>query len=61
MFSVNEIVEATGGKLIQGNLRNKLAGISTDSRKLNNRDAFLALRGNNFDGHDFIFPALNKS
>ncbi|MDP2044442.1 MAG: UDP-N-acetylmuramoyl-tripeptide--D-alanyl-D-alanine ligase, partial [Candidatus Omnitrophota bacterium] len=60
MFSVNEIVEATGGKLIQGNLRNKLAGISTDSRKLNNQDAFLALRGNNFDGHDFIFPALKS-
>lgn len=60
MFKVFEIVEATGGKLIQGNLRNKLTGISTDSRKLNIQDAFLALRGDNFDGHDFILPALKS-
>ena len=60
MFKVFEIVEATGGKLIQGDLRSKLKGISTDSRKINIQDAFLALRGNNFDGHDFILPALKS-
>lgn len=60
MFKVFEIVEATGGELIQGDPQNKLAGISTDSRKLKIQDAFLALRGNNFDGHDFISPALKS-
>lgn len=58
MFKVNEIIKATSGKLIQGNLSDEIAGISTDSRNLNAPEAFLALKGNNFDGHDFIDQAL---
>jgi UDP-N-acetylmuramoyl-tripeptide--D-alanyl-D-alanine ligase len=58
VFKVNEIIKATGGKLIQGNLQDKLKGISTDSRRLKSREAFLALRGENFDGHNFIPAAL---
>ncbi len=54
MFRVNEIIKATDGLLIQGNLEDKLTGISTDSRGLNPGEAFLALRGRNFDGHNFI-------
>jgi len=60
VFRVNEIIEATHGKLIQGNLRDKLSGISTDSRELNPQGAFLALRGKNFDGHNFVFLALKS-
>ncbi|TAM38817.1 UDP-N-acetylmuramoyl-tripeptide--D-alanyl-D-alanine ligase [bacterium] len=60
MFKVNEIIKATAGKLIRGNLPDKLAGISTDSRELKPGDAFLALKGNNFDGNDFIPAALKK-
>ena len=59
MFKVNEIITATGGRLIRGDLQDKLAGISTDSRELNPGGAFLALKGKNFDGHDFI-PAAVK-
>ena len=60
MFRVDEIIKATDGKLIQGQPGDKLKGISTDSRKLNPGDVFLALRGKNFDGHNFI-PAVLKS
>ena len=60
MFKVNEIVKATGGKLIRGNLHDKLRGISTDSRRLKPQEAFLALRGNNFNGHNFICAALES-
>ena len=60
MFSINEIIKATNGLLIQGSLAVKVSGISTDSRKLKPQEAFLALRGNNFDGHDFI-PVAIKS
>ena len=60
MFRVNEIIKATHGLLIRGDLEDKLTGISTDSRGLNPGDAFLALKGNNFDGHDFIPAALRS-
>ncbi len=60
MFSVEEIVKATGGILIQGDRNDKICGISTDSRKLKPFEAFLALRGNNFDGHDFIEESLKS-
>lgn len=58
MFRVNEIIKATDGLLIQGNLQDTLTGISTDSRGLNPGEGFLALRGRNFDGHNFISAAL---
>lgn len=58
MFKVNEIIKATSGKLIQGKLSYKLEGISTDSRMINPKEAFLALKGNNFNGHSYIEDVL---
>ena len=60
MFTVDEIIKATGGLLIQGNRLDKSKGISTDSRGLRPNEAFLALKGNNFDGHNFIPTALKS-
>jgi len=54
VFKINEIIQATNGALIQGSPVDSFTGISTDSRKLKPKEAFLALRGKNFDGHDFI-------
>jgi UDP-N-acetylmuramoyl-tripeptide--D-alanyl-D-alanine ligase len=58
VFSVDEIIQATQGLLIQGSLADKITGISTDSRRLKPHQAFLALRGKNFDGHDFIAESV---
>ena len=58
MFRVDEIIKATKGLLVQGSLEDKITGISTDSRKLKPQEAFLALRGKNFDGHDFIDESI---
>jgi len=35
-------------------------GISIDSRTIKPQDAFIAIKGNNLDGHDFIDQAINK-
>jgi UDP-N-acetylmuramoyl-tripeptide--D-alanyl-D-alanine ligase len=43
---------------MQGSLTDKITGIATDSRRLIPQEAFLALRGKNFDGHDFVARAL---
>jgi len=48
---------ATGGKA-QGNWR--ATGVSIDSRTVEKGDLFIALKGENFDGHDFVKPALEK-
>jgi UDP-N-acetylmuramoyl-tripeptide--D-alanyl-D-alanine ligase len=34
--------------------------VSTDTRELQNGQAFLALKGENFDGHDFLQQAIDK-
>jgi murE/murF fusion protein len=34
--------------------------ISIDSRKISDSGLFLALRGENFDGHDFVIPLIQK-
>lgn len=60
MFKIAEILQATGGKLINGNKNNPIKKFSTDSRSIKKGEAFIALRGNNFDGHAFIGEALKK-
>ncbi len=37
----------------------KVSGISTDTRTLKSGEVFVALRGENFDGHDFLESALS--
>ncbi len=35
-------------------------GISTDSREIKGGELFVAIRGERFDGHDFVYSALEK-
>ena len=52
--TVAEILLATGGKLIRGAPNAVITQISTDSRTISQDDLFVALRGEKFDGHDFL-------
>ncbi len=58
-LTFQEVLDATGGRLLHGKL-NGAKGVSTDTRTLAEGDMFIALRGPNFDGHNFIKEALNK-
>ncbi|MDD5166467.1 MAG: UDP-N-acetylmuramoyl-tripeptide--D-alanyl-D-alanine ligase [Candidatus Omnitrophica bacterium] len=60
MFTVDELLKATKGKLISGGPRVSIKGISIDSRVIKRGEAFIALKGNNFDGHNFIHQAIEK-
>lgn len=60
MFNAKEILEATEGKLLSGNEGTFFAGISTDTRKLKRGQLFVAIKGQNFDGHNFVEEARAK-
>lgn len=53
-LSVREILEATGGRLRQGDASGVFRGISTDSRTVLAGNLFIPLVGERFDGHAFI-------
>src|SRR5436853_6352327 len=53
-LSILRIAEFGGGKLEQGDGQTLGERISTDSRTIKMGELFVALRGENFDGHRFI-------
>lgn len=55
---LNEITEILSAECIGENIQ--VNGISTDTRTIKGGELFLALKGPNFDGHNFINEALNK-
>lgn len=65
MFSLEEIIQATGGALLtpsesSRNMTSSCSGISTDTRSLRPGDLFVALEGDRFDGHAFLATATEK-
>lgn len=51
------IAEMSGGSLIQGCPADQVLGISTDTRSLGEGELYVALSGDNFEGHDFVRQA----
>jgi UDP-N-acetylmuramoyl-tripeptide--D-alanyl-D-alanine ligase len=56
-MDMRAIADATGGRLIQNGGDVRIQGISTDSRSLQPGELFIPLRGEHFDGHDFLAQA----
>lgn len=59
-LTAGHIVAATGGRLVQGDVNVPIEGISIDSRTVASGDLFFAIRGERFDGHQFVTDALAK-
>jgi len=57
---LSDIIAAIKGNLIQGKDDISIRSISTDSRKISQGELFIAIRGERFDGHDFIEGAITK-
>src|SRR3954454_18576169 len=53
-LSLSKIADLAGAKLEQGDGTASIERISTDSRTIKKGELFVALRGENFDGHKFI-------
>ena len=58
VFSLADVLAATDGRLIAGSRDSIMGGVSTDSRKIKKGNLFIALTGENFDGHTFVQKAL---
>ena len=53
-MKVYEIVEATRGILVSGNKDDEINFFSQDSRQMTNGGMYIPLKGERFDGHNFI-------
>jgi UDP-N-acetylmuramoyl-tripeptide--D-alanyl-D-alanine ligase len=74
MWTIREILDATAGQLVAlpigrqtaapglvaGNLNDHISGVSIDSRAIKEGDIFICIRGERFDGHDFIPEAIKN-
>ena len=60
-FSVKELAEITNAKILKSDIDENLRfEISTDTRTISEKNVFLPIVGQKFDGHDFIEKALEK-
>ncbi|MCM1165028.1 MAG: UDP-N-acetylmuramoyl-tripeptide--D-alanyl-D-alanine ligase [Lachnospiraceae bacterium] len=58
MFSTEEIARVTGGELVGGDV--KVKSVSTDTRTLERGALFIAVKGERFDGNDYIRHAAEN-
>jgi UDP-N-acetylmuramoyl-tripeptide--D-alanyl-D-alanine ligase len=59
-FTVQDIVRATQGALVAGDLGIPVTGVSIDSRSLAVGEAFFAIHGHRLDGHAFLGDAAAR-
>ncbi|WP_035100392.1 UDP-N-acetylmuramoyl-tripeptide--D-alanyl-D-alanine ligase [Aneurinibacillus terranovensis] len=60
MFTIKEIIEITGGKLLQGHEARKIVSVHFDSREMREGALFVALTGGSRDGHEFLRQAAEQ-
>jgi UDP-N-acetylmuramoyl-tripeptide--D-alanyl-D-alanine ligase len=58
MMTLSEAAKATGGRTSGNGTR--FSGVSTDSRAIKAGELFVALRGERFDGHDFLAAVQSR-
>ncbi len=59
-MKIEEILNATKGKLICGDINEKCENFKRDTREIENGDVYIALKGEKFDGNDFYLDAINR-
>jgi UDP-N-acetylmuramoyl-tripeptide--D-alanyl-D-alanine ligase len=59
-FTVQDIVRATQGALVAGDLAIPVTGVAIDSRALGVGEAFFAIHGHRLDGHAFLGEATAR-
>lgn len=62
MMTLAEVAQGSAGRLLSdAHAGVTIHGVSTDSRQIRSGELFIALRGENFDGHDFVRKVLAQN
>jgi UDP-N-acetylmuramoyl-tripeptide--D-alanyl-D-alanine ligase len=56
----NEILSATGGRLLRGGKSHRFGDVVTDSSEVKRGSVFVALKGERLDGHRFVGDAVRR-
>ncbi|MBT9438282.1 MAG: UDP-N-acetylmuramoyl-tripeptide--D-alanyl-D-alanine ligase [Desulfobacterales bacterium] len=59
-WTTAEILEATKGDLLCGDIKHTFEGVSIDSRTISANELFIAIKGNVYDGHSFISDLISS-
>lgn len=59
-LNLQEIVKATKGALLKEAYVKEIKDVSTDTRKIEEGTMFIALKGENFNGNNYVLEAFNK-
>lgn len=60
MFALKDIIKTINGVPVNTDKDGIIEAISTNSRTILPNELFLAIKGNNFDGHDYVREAIKK-
>lgn len=60
VWTLSQVLLATGGRFVSGASEANFRAISTDTRTLQPGDLFVALSGERFDGKEFVREAVSK-
>ena len=55
-----DCLNAIEGRLIQGHISSPFQGVSINSRTVSKGDLFVCIKGDRFDGHDFLADVIDK-
>jgi UDP-N-acetylmuramoyl-tripeptide--D-alanyl-D-alanine ligase len=59
-WTTADILEATGGDLIEGDPQRSFSGVAIDSREISMDDLFVAIKGDVHDGHSFVGDVIKS-
>ena len=59
-WTLNEILAATGGRIVRRGKKNSFGEVVTDSNRVKKGSVFVALKGERLDGHRFVPEALKR-
>ena len=59
-LTAGDIATTTGGRLEQGDAQRDIERVSIDSRTIGVGELFVAIRGDRFDGHDFVAASMAR-
>ncbi|MCP4649238.1 MAG: UDP-N-acetylmuramoyl-tripeptide--D-alanyl-D-alanine ligase [PVC group bacterium] len=59
MFKLQKIIKAIQGNFIGVEISGLIKGVSIDSRRISSGELFIAIKGERFDGHDFVDSVLS--